>query len=196
MQPAKKRATYQDLLALSDEQRREIVDGELLAAPSPLPRHSRAQRALGGFLGGGFDDDGGHGGPGGWWILIEVDIEFDPHHVLRPDISGWLRERLPDPWDQRPLSVVPDFVCEVTSPSNAALDRVIKRRLYAQFGVPYYWIVDPQARTLEALRLAGDSWLELGSYGDGDVARIQPFEALELEVSRLFPPLPDARQGS
>lgn len=65
----------------------------------------------------------------------------------------------------------------------------MKRRLYAQHEIPFYWLVDPSQRTLEALQLDNGRWIELGSWGDGDSARIEPFAAVELEVSRLFPPI-------
>jgi Uma2 family endonuclease len=188
VQPAKRSATYRDLLELPDDVRAEIVAGEIVALPSPLPRHSRVQRALSRQIGGPFDDDDDRGGPGGWWILLEVDIQLSATDIVRPDMSGWRRDRLPDPWDARPIDVVPDWVCEVLSASNAAHDRVTKRSLYAQYGVRYYWLVDPLERTLEALRLEGPRWLEIGSYDDTSVSRIEPFEAIELEVGRLFPP--------
>ena len=108
-------------------------------------------------------------------------------------MSGWRRNRLPDPWDTRPIEVVPDWVCEVISASNAAHDRVTKRALYAEHGVRYYWLVDPLERTLEALRLEGSHWLEIGSYDDSAVSRIEPFDAIELEVGRLFPPRTEGR---
>ena len=110
-------------------------------------------------------------------------------NIVRPDIAGWRRARLVDPWDRRPIDVTPDWVCEVISPSNAAHDRVTKRRLYARHKVPYYWLVDPMQRTLEVLKLVDGQWLELGSWGDGDVMSVEPFSDVELEVSRLFPPL-------
>jgi Uma2 family endonuclease len=90
------------------------------------------------------------------------------------------------------MSVVPDWVCEVLSPSKPAHDRVWKRRAYAARGVEHYWIGDPAARTLEALRLDGESsqWHETGAYDDQILARIAPFEAVELAVGRLFPPPP------
>ena len=188
MDPAAKPATYSDLLALDDDVRAEILGGEIVVAPSPLPRHSRAQGALRRFIGGAFDDDHGHGGPGGWWILLEVDVELSAHDVVRPDLCGWRRERLPEPWDARPIQVVPDWICEVTSPSNAYVDRVRKRELYARSGVPDYWILDPEERVLEALRLRDGIWIGVGSYDDQSVARIPPFEAFELEVGRLFTP--------
>lgn len=188
MQPADRVATYADLMALPEDQRAEILNGVLETAPSPLPRHSRAQRAIGSFIGRPYDDDDGRGGPGGWWILLETDVQLSPTNVVRPDLAGWKRDRLPEPWDVRPIEVVPDWVCEVLSPSNASTDRVMKRRLYAQHGVAFYWLVDPEARTLEALELRGESWLEAGSWGDGDTARVPPFDEVELEVSRLFVP--------
>ncbi|HVJ21859.1 MAG TPA: Uma2 family endonuclease [Polyangiaceae bacterium] len=164
------------------------MGGEIVTSPSPLPRHSKAQRSLGRFIGGPFDDDDGHGGPGGWWIFPEVDIRFAPHDVVRPDLAGWRRARLPSPGNVRPIEVVPDWICEVTSPSTASLDRVTKRALYAKHGVGFYWIVDPAARTLEALELQAHRWVELGAWDDTAVVRIPPFEAQELDVSLLFLP--------
>ncbi|MDD9970141.1 MAG: Uma2 family endonuclease [Myxococcales bacterium] len=58
------------------------------------------------------------------------------HDIVRPDLAGWRRERLPDPGEQRPISVVPDRVCELLSPGTAARDRVQKRNLYGERGIP------------------------------------------------------------
>jgi Uma2 family endonuclease len=196
MDPAAKLATYEDLLSLSEDVRAEILDGILVYPPAPLPRHSRAQRGLARFIGGPFDDDDGRGGPGGWWILLEVDIRLAEHDIVRPDIAGWRRERLPAPWDTRPIEVVPDWICEVLSPTNAATDRVKKRRLYAARGVAFYWIVDPENRTLEAFRLVDKTWVEVGAFDDTAIARIAPFEAIELEVARLFPPAAPLASGA
>jgi Uma2 family endonuclease len=198
MRSARRLLAWEDLLRIPEDVRAEIIAGTLTTPPSPLPRHARAQRALGSFLGRPFDDDDGRGGPGGWWILLEVDVRLSPHDIVRPDLAGWRRERLPSPWDIRPIDVPPDWICEVVSPSNAAQDRVGKRNLYARSGIPYYWLVDPDARTLEALRLdrAARGWVEVGAYDDGALARIAPFDAIELEVRRLFPPVGDAEHNA
>lgn len=119
---------------------------------------------------------------------MEVDVRLTPHDVVRPDLAGWRRERLPEPWDERPIDVAPDWICEVLSPPNVSHDRVTKRHLYARHGVPHYWIVDPEARTLEAFALREGTWMDAGSYDDRAAARIPPFEQIELEVGRLFPP--------
>lgn len=186
MQPARRRARYADLLALPDDVRAEIIDGEITTMPAPRPRHSRVQRALGNYVGKPFDDDDGFGGPGGWWIFFEVDVALGDD-VVRPDLSGWRRERLPDP-DVPPIPVIPDWICEVLSPSNEAHDRVTKRRLYAQHQVEHYWIIDPEARTLEALSLVSGRWQDAGSFDESALARIPPFEAIEIPVGRLFLP--------
>lgn len=187
MSTALQLATYEDLIALGEDRRAEVLGGEVVVSPFPLPRHSLAQQGLSRFVGGPYGDGDGRGGPGGWWILIEVDVQLAAHEIVRPDLAGWRRERLPEPWDQRPILVIPNWICEVLSPANAAQDRVRKRRLYAEHGVAHYWIVDPMARTLEAMRLGGGSWIEVGSYGDDALARIEPFVEIELEVGRLFP---------
>lgn len=192
MTAARKLATYEDLLAMQQDVRAEILDGVVEVLPAPRPRHSNVQRSLGRFVGGPFHDDDGFGGPGGWWIFVEVDVQLARHQIVRPDLSGWRRERLPKP-DARPVTTVPDWACEIVSPRSGARDRVTKRRLYAREGIRHYWIVDPQARTLEALELREGAWLEVGVFDDEDNARIAPFEAIELPVGRLFLPRdPDA----
>jgi Uma2 family endonuclease len=193
VQPARKLATYEDLLALPEDVRAEILGGEIVVMPAPLPRHNRIARAIGRFVGGPFDDDDGYEGPGGWWILPDVDVRLGAHDIVRPDVSGWRRARLASPWDVRPIDLAPDWVCEILSPSNAKLDRVDKAGLYASAGVPHYWIVDPAERILEAYALRDAAWLRLGAWSDGDVARIAPFDAIELDIGRLFPPETEAR---
>ena len=183
-------ATYEDLCALPDDVRAEVVNGTIITAPAPLPKHSWAQRALGRFIGGPFADDDGYGGPGGWWLFVEVDVAIDTHNIVRPDLAGWRRKRLPDPAEQRPITVRPDWVCEILSPSTAARDRIEKRQLYATAGIPHYWIVDVDARTLEVFELGAGRWTLVDTFGEHSVARVPPFEEVELAVGRLFLPRP------
>lgn len=186
MRPAARLLTYDDLLALADNVRAEVISGQLHTTPSALPEHSRAAGAVSRLIGGPFDGD--PNGPGGWWIFSELDVRFTPHDVVRPDLSGWRRDRLPDPWGKRPIDVIPDWVCEILAPSNAAHDRVTKANLYARQHVPFLWLVDPAERVLEAFRLNDGMWVRFGSYDDTARARIAPFDAIELEIALLFPP--------
>jgi Uma2 family endonuclease len=186
--PARRLADHGDLAALGDEARVEILDGTLVPMASPSFAHGRTQAAVARQVGGPFDVDDGHGGPGGWWIAVEVEVRLGTHRIVRPDLSGWRRERLAMPVGDPPIDVAPDWICEIVSPSYEANDRVHKRRYYAEAGVPFYWIIDPLGRTLESFRLVSGTWVDAGSHGDDAVARIPPFEAVEIEVARLFPP--------
>ena len=189
MEPAAKTATYEDLLGLPEDVRGEILSGEVVVHPSPLPEHGWVQGSVARGIGGPFDGDDGRGGPGGWWILIEVDVRLGVHDIARPDVSGLRRTNLPKPFGSRPIDVRPDWVCEVLSPTNASVDRVRKRTLYADYRVPYYWMIDPGARVVEALKLVDGAWVEIGAWSAAGTARIEPFDAVELDLERLFPPL-------
>jgi len=80
------------------------------------------------------------------------------------------------------IDVVPDWVCEVLSPSTRAYQLLVKRRLYARVGVPYLWEIDREAQTLSVLRLEGGRWVDLGAYRDEEEARLPPFEAAAINV--------------
>jgi Uma2 family endonuclease len=188
-EPAPHLATWEDLLTTPDDGRVwEVLGGSLEAQPRPRPVHGRTQVRLAAELDGPFDR--GRGGPGGWWLLFEVDIELDPHEIVVPDLSGWRRDRLPDLPADRPIRVRPDWVCEVASPSNRWRDRGRKADLYLRVGIPHYWIVDPDERTLEAFEAHEGAWVRLGAWSDGDTPRVAPFEAIALDVGGLFLPMP------
>ena len=84
-------------------------------------------------------------------------------NVFIPDLAGWRVERMAEPPADHRFTVTPDWVCEVLSPSTSSHDRIRKMRLYARAGVPYVWIVEPVARTLEVYRRGLDEhWLVIG----------------------------------
>ena len=84
------------------------------------------------------------------------------------------------------FEIVPDWVCEVLSPSTESKDRDIKMPIYAHYGVSYAWLVDPVARTLEVYHLDGGQW-RLSSEASADqVIRAVPFEAIPLALGRLW----------
>jgi Uma2 family endonuclease len=178
-----KRATYEDVLNAPENKVAEILDGELFLSPRPAPRHSVAASALGMALGNPFHQ--GAGGPGGWWILDEPELHFG-EQVLVPDLAGWRRERMPAIPDEAFFSLAPDWVCEVLSPSTERIDRGRKLRIYAEAGVPHVWLVKPTDRTLEALRFRDGAWSIAGVWEDSAPVRIEPFEAIELELGRLW----------
>jgi Uma2 family endonuclease len=161
----------------------EIIDGELHTTPRPAPRHADASSGLGGALRGPFDR--GRGGPGGWRILDEPELHLKSD-VLVPDVAGWRRERLPRLPDEAYFSLAPDWICEVVSPSTAALDRVKKLAIYARECVGHAWLVDPIARTLEVLRLGDGRWTILSTWSGLVTIRAEPFDAMDLDLSLLW----------
>ena len=182
--PLGQAATYADVAALPPHLRGEIVGGQLYALPRPVSRHNHAMHLVGFQLTGPFGL--GRGGPGGWWILPEEEVHLRGD-VLVPDVSGWRKERLsalPEGTDR--ISVPPDWVCQVLSPSTEAYDRGPKMLTYGRHGVPWAWLVDPSLRTLEAYRNDGGSWRPLGTFREADRVRVAPFDAIELELSLLW----------
>jgi Uma2 family endonuclease len=188
-EPGRGRATWEDLLKIPEDERfkYEVLGGELEALPHPLPQHGWTQGMLFSDLSSPFGR--GRGGPGGWWLILETDVMLGPHDIVAPDIAGWRRERMPAFPRTRPITLPPDWVCEVLSPSRPQRDRVRKADLYLRAGIPYYWMLDVEGRTLEALNATGGAWVRTGAWTDGDHPRIPPFEAIELDVGGLFPPL-------
>jgi len=85
-------------------------------------------------------------------------------------------------------TVVPDWVCEVLSPSTAGTDREIKMPIYAHFGVAYAWLLDPLAHTLEAYALDGGAWRELGRFAGATEVSVAPFEAVAINLDDLWAP--------
>ncbi len=182
-QPVPQPATYADILGLPEHMTGEIIDGELHAQPRPASPHIAFSYELGSELHGPFHR--GKGGPGGWIILPEIELHLGTT-ILVPDISGWRRERVPE-FPRTPyITIAPDWVCEIISPESARRDRVKKMRVYAQQQITWYWLVDPDARTLEVFHLVGDAYQFHDGYEESDKARAAPFDAIELDLALLW----------
>jgi Uma2 family endonuclease len=181
--PVRRAATYDDLLAVPDHLVAEILAGDLYTSPRPSPRHAVASSGLGADLGGPFDR--GRGGPGGWWILAEPELHLGDDVVV-PDLAGWRRTRLPEMPAEAFFTLAPDWVCETLSPATERIDRGKKLAIYAREGVAHTWLVNPIAETLEAYRLERERWVLLVTHTGDVAARIEPFDAVELELWRLW----------
>ena len=185
MSAPKRRATYEDLMQVPDHLVAEIIDGELITSPRPATPHARAHSVIGQDLSPFDRRPGSPGGPGGWWLLDEPELHFGDDVVV-PDHAGWRRERMPELPHTAYFTLAPDWICEVASPSTAGLDRGEKMPLYAREKVAHVWIVDPIAKTLDVFRLDGETYRLVGTHS-GDVrVRVEPFEAIELELGALW----------
>ncbi|MFO0619138.1 MAG: Uma2 family endonuclease [Polyangiaceae bacterium] len=184
--PASKRATLADLDALPPSVAGELIQGVLHTMTRPRARHRSAGTILAGDINGPYQR--GRGGPGGWWILGESGIQHLALDVeeISPEVAGWRRERMPELPDEKSIGVVPDWVCEVLSRTTRVHDLKLKRPLYARMGVTWMWIVDVAAKTLVASRNVDGKWLELATYSDDDVVRIEPFDAIDIHLADLW----------
>jgi Uma2 family endonuclease len=181
--PARRRATYEDVLAAPEHLIAEVIDGELHTQPRPAARHSAASSALGEALGPPFKR--GRGGPGGWLILDEPELHLH-EDIVAPDLAGWRRERLPRAPNAAFITLAPDWICEVLSKRTATIDRKQKLRIYAREHVQHVWLVDPGVRSLEVLRLENERYSLLATHSDDDVVRAEPFDAIDLELALLW----------
>ena len=185
MNTAPRQATYEDLLKVPDILIAEIVDGELVTSPRPASPHARAASSIGQDVSPFDRRPGGPGGPGGWRILFEPELHLGAN-ILVPDLAGWRRERMPMLENVAYFELAPDWVCEVVSPGTARLDRVRKMPIYARERVSHLWLVHPGLQTLEVYRLEGQHWVVVSSHVGAEGVRAEPFEALELDMSRWW----------
>jgi Uma2 family endonuclease len=182
-EPAYRRATYDDILALPEHMTGEIIGGDLYTSPRPATPHGIVASELGGELFAPFGR--GRGGPGGWLIIHEPELHLGDD-VLVPDLAGWKRERLPvEARTGNFVSVVPDWVCEVFSPRTRKRDVEIKAPAYARPRVEHLWMIDPIVGQVDAYARREEGWLWLGAWSD-DGARIPPFDAVALELRTIW----------
>ena len=185
--PERRLASAKDLLAIAEESRfHEVIDGELVRKAMPSLRHGVAQAELSGELTGVYGPRARGRGPGGWVFASEVEIQLEAHQVYRPDIAGWLRERLPRLPEELPVSVRPDWVCEILSPSNKQNDLFKKLRTYQRCQVPHYWILDPEVEVLAVYRWTAEGYLLVVTAEGSERVRAEPFDAVELSVRELL----------
>lgn len=177
-------ATMKDLEALPPNVKGEIIHGVLYTQPRPRSFHQDAIGLVEDELRGPYQR--GRRGPGGWWILPEPGIELPGSPEVSPDVAGWRKVRLPELPRDSSIRVVPDWVCEVLSPSTRNYDLRVKKPYYASIGVNYLWYVDPEARVLSVSRLHEGKWLEIGVYGEDSVARIDPFDLVEINLAEWW----------
>ena len=163
--------TYEDYAALPDDGRRyEIHEGDLSVTPAPGTPHQQISGNLHVVFRRHLD-----AGLPGLVLYAPVDVILSNTTVVQPDlvyvdpIRGHMVTR-------RGIEGPPTLAVEIISPSTPGIDRVKKLALYARYGVPYYWIVDPDVRTIEGYELVA------GVYRLVDTVAAEP---------RALPPFPD-----
>lgn len=146
--PTKRDATQEDVENAPENMRAELIGTDLYLQPRPRGIHQHVVYGLCSRLPSRRRD--------GWVILPEVELRIP--WTLVPDLSGWRADRFTEPLTNASFHVVPDWVCEVLSPSTQAYDRGVKLHVYGERGVRHAWLVDPVERVIESFAREGDVW--------------------------------------
>jgi len=160
----------------------EWIHGKQIVRPRPASPHIFLSSRLGTILMSPYQF--GFGGPGGWVFADEPEIHLgDPPHKLVPDLAAWKIEHTSKDMKVATfISQIPDWVCEVFSPSTTWVDKVQKLPLYTQYGVSHVWYIDPLEQVLDVMRLEKGHYLLLGTYNQFETIDLEPFGPVRLEL--------------
>lgn len=175
--------TYEDYARLPDNgMRYEVIEGNLYMSPAPRPRHQIAVGRLLVTLMIYLDANAL-----GEVLTSPIDVRFpkaaDP---VQPDIVFIPAERR-DMIQEKWIEGVPDLLVEALSPTRPGNDRRIKFDAYARAGVPEYWIVDPEARTIEVYVLRGEAYALLAAFGAEEEIRSEVLPGFTVKVGAVCP---------
>ncbi|MBU1488099.1 Uma2 family endonuclease [bacterium] len=175
------RFTYEDYLHLPDDGKRyQIIEGEVYMCPSPIPNHQRIigrlfeiinRFVLKNSLGEVF--------------LAPCDIIFSDENIVQPDIFFISKERS-QIVTQKNIQGAPDLAIEILSPHSLKIDKLLKRNLYAKYGVQEYWIVDGEKREVEVLVQRGKAYQIKGKYKKGDTLESGLLKGLRIDLEVIF----------
>ena len=176
----KLKLTYEDYASLPDDERYELIDGELIPMPSPKWLHQLLQAKiflpLANFV---------YGGSLGSVVVAPMDVVFTPFDVVQPDLIFISRARALVITEDN-IRGAPDLLIEILSPSTERRDRIVKRDLYARHGVREYWLIDPYAKTATVLILGANGYNTHAVYGEGDTLTSPTLPGFALNLSELF----------
>jgi Uma2 family endonuclease len=178
----KPRVGYTDLLHQPEDGRRyEIYDGEVFVVPSPLPLHQIVADNIAELLRGYAQAHGGIA------ITSPLDIVFSEYNVLQPDVVFFSAVRRHLVKLREVIRDHPDLVVEVLSPSTQATDRGRKLQAFARFGVPEYWIIDPDAPSIEILKLEAGAYVLVAKAAAEGKALSATLPDLEVPLPAIIP---------
>lgn len=182
--PAQGEWTYEDYRKLPDDGwRYEVIQGVLHMTPAPRTEHQSTLRRLAFEFGKYLEENSG-----GEYFFAPVDVLLRNVRAtpVQPDLV-FLRQEHLDQVKEDFIDGSPDLIVEILSPSNWISDRRDKFQLYAEAGIPEYWIIDPALRSIEVFVLVGGTYSLLGQFGPGDVARSEVLTGFAPTVDHITP---------
>ncbi len=172
--------TYEDYAKTPEDERWELLDGELIMAAAPNMKHQSVQSVIGGQV-QPFVMSSGRG----WVFFSPTDVMFSDNDTVQPDLIFVSKEREHIITDAN-IQGAPDLVVEIISPSSASRDWRDKLDLYERHGVAEYWLVDPVSEIVWVFRLVDGALVQAGMYGVGDTLTSPLLAGFELELSEVF----------
>ena len=179
-QETRVKLTYDDYAKTPEDERYELIDGELIMVGAPNMEHQSIQVEIGWRVVTFVKD-----GDLGWVFNPPTDVLLSDHDVVQPDLIFVSREREHVITDAN-IQGAPDLVVEILSPSSATRDRRDKFDLYARHGVAEYWLISPEARIVRVFVLRGGVFEEVGRYCENDTLTSTTLEGLEIDLSEVF----------
>lgn len=176
----RKRVTYADYVMIDDNNRYEILNGELCVVPAPPTDHQGVSRNLE-FLIWNFVKRKGLGKV----FDAPIDVVFDDDEVFQPDIV-FIKSENQGIIHKAAIHGIPDLIVEIVSPSSAFYDTVEKKEIYRKYGVKEYWLIFPEERAVEILTLEKDEYLEFCKTKKTGIVKSKVLEGLEINSQEVF----------
>lgn len=175
-----RKLTWEDIKDLPGDGKTELIEGELIMAPTAGPPHQRIGTKLTVEIHPFVEEHGL-----GEFFGRDTHVVFDDHNHLEPDLCFIAKDR---------LSIVkgsyvegpPDLVIEILSNSNRNYDIQVKYRYYERYGVREYWLVDPRDQSIAVYVLEQGRYQLLGDFRAGQIVRTRVLEGLQLDSARVF----------
>ena len=175
------RFTYDDYKNLpNDGKRYEIIEGELIMAPSPKTKHQEIVLNVATNL-RNFVNKNNLGSV----FIAPLDVILSAINVVQPDILFISRERESIITEDN-IQGAPDLIIEVASPFSAKFDRTIKKKLYYAYGVKEYWIADPEKETIDVFVWTIDGYECRGTFSKSDQLRSSLLKTFNLNLETVF----------
>lgn len=176
----KRKYTYEDYCNTPEDKRYELINGELLMAPSPFINHQRISRKLEVILDKFVTEN-----ESGEVFDAPCDVYFDNENVVQPDILFISKKNLHSIGEKN-IQGAPDLVVEILSEQSVYRDMVRKKKLYAKFGVKEYWIVIPENKQIEIYILEGGTFQLYKSLDNTDTLTSPLLRGLKIELKKVF----------
>ena len=173
--------TYADYLTTPEDERYELLDGDLMMVPAPNVKHQRVSARLHVLLHRFIEDRGL-----GTLLYAPCDVVLSDDDVVQPDLLFVSRDREEQLLKQENVRGAPDLVVEILSPSSEDTDRGAKHKLYGRHGVTEYWLVDPIAETVSIHRQRGGVLVAANTFSREQTLRSPLLAGLELDLEDVF----------